>query len=81
MNVSKGKPTVPVPDATGQSQDSATALLRSYGFKVSVKKQSTTDPGEDGLVVSQTPAVGTLAPKGSTVTIFVGQLVGGTTGP
>ncbi len=84
LTVSKGpkKPvTVPVPDVTGQDQSSATAVLKSYGFKVVVKKVVTTDPGEVGLVISQSPAGSTDAPSGSTVTISVGQLAGTTTGP
>jgi eukaryotic-like serine/threonine-protein kinase len=84
LTVSKGPkqvPNVPVPDTTTQNQDTATALLKNSGFKVTVKKQQVTDPGQVGLVISQTPAGGTSAPKGSVVTIFVGQLVGTTTGP
>ena len=84
LTVSKGPkqvPKVPVPDVTGQDQNSATAVLKSYGFKVVVKKVVTTDPGEVGLVISQSPAGSTDAPSGSTVTISVGQLAGTTTGP
>src|SRR5205807_8581465 len=84
LTVSKGPkqvPNVPVPDTTTQSQDTATALLKASGFKVAVKKQQVTDPGEVGLVISQTPPGGTDAPKGSVVTIYVGQLAGTTTGP
>jgi len=79
LTVSKGpkKPaTVPVPDVTGQDQNSAKDVLKSYGFKVAVKKVDTTDPGEVGLVISQSPAGSTDAPSGSTVTISVGQLAG-----
>jgi serine/threonine-protein kinase len=82
LTVSKGPkqvPQVPVPDVTTQSQDSATAILKNMGFRVAVKKQAVTDPGEVGFVISQTPAGGTNAPKDSLVTITVGQLAGGTT--
>jgi serine/threonine-protein kinase len=82
LTVSKGpkqQPKVPVPDVTGESQDTATSILKNSGLHVAVKKQPVTDPGQDGLVQSQTPAGGTNAPKNSIVTIVVGQLVGTTT--
>jgi beta-lactam-binding protein with PASTA domain len=43
---------------------------------VAVTKQSTTDPTQDGLVISQSPSGGSPAPKGSTVTIVVGVFQG-----
>jgi beta-lactam-binding protein with PASTA domain len=39
-----------------------------------VVKQATTDPGQDGIVLSQSPVGGTSAKSGSTVTITVGSL-------
>jgi beta-lactam-binding protein with PASTA domain len=42
---------------------------------VSVQKQETQDPNEDGIVISQSPQSGAQAKLGSTVVIVVGQLV------
>jgi eukaryotic-like serine/threonine-protein kinase len=73
LSVSKGPSTSTVPDVTTQDQDSATSTLQSAGFKVKVQTQDVTDPGLEGIVVSQTPTGGNKAPKGSTVTIVVGS--------
>jgi beta-lactam-binding protein with PASTA domain len=45
---------------------------------VKTVKQPVTDPGEQGIVISQQPGGGTSAPSGSTVTIFVGDYTGTT---
>jgi len=55
--------------------------LESAGFKVTVTHQSVTDPGLDGIVLSESPNPGTKVPQGSTVTIVVGQLTGATPPP
>ncbi|HUK93707.1 MAG TPA: Stk1 family PASTA domain-containing Ser/Thr kinase [Gaiellaceae bacterium] len=73
LTVSKGPPATTVPDVTNNDVDSATATLQAAGFKVSVQTQDVTDPGLDGIVLSQKPTGDTMAPKGSTVTITVGN--------
>jgi serine/threonine-protein kinase len=75
LKVSKGPSTTAVPDVTGLDQDTATATLRSAGFDVSVVEKDTTDPAEDGVVLSQRPRGGNQADVGATVTIVVGVLV------
>ena len=47
----------------------------SRASRVDVQVQDTTDPAQDGIVLSQDPLGGTKAKPGTTVTIFVGQLV------
>ena len=73
LSVSNGPPSSTVPDVTGQDQDSATSTLQSAGFKVRVQTQDVTDPGLEGIVLSQTPTRGSRAAKGSTITIAVGS--------
>ena len=80
LDVSKGPTTSAVPDVTSQDQASAQSQLRSSGFRVRIETQDTNDPLTDGIVLSQDPAGGTQAPKGTTVTIVVGKLAV-TTGP
>ena len=78
--VSKGTAAMtPVPDVTNQDQPTATALLQGSGFKVKQTTQAVTDPGQDGIVISQSPTGGSNAPSGSTVTIVVGKYSGTTT--
>ncbi len=74
LSVSLGPPATPVPDVTSLDQSAATATLQAAGYVASVQTQPTTDPGQDGIVLSQTPVGGTTAKAGSTVTITVGQL-------
>ncbi len=68
--VSSGKPLTRVPAVTSQNQAAAGAELTAAGFNVhsTTQTSSTTPPGN---VISQTPAGGTNATPGSTVTIVV----------
>jgi beta-lactam-binding protein with PASTA domain len=73
LSVSKGPKTSTVPDVTSQDEQSARDTITASGFKVQVQHQDVTDPGLDGIVLSQNPTGGTQKPKGSTVTITVGR--------
>ena len=73
LSVSKGPKQSTVPDVTSEDEASAKSDLQSAGFKVVVQRQTVTDPGLDGIVLSQSPHGGTKADQGSTVTIVVGQ--------
>jgi serine/threonine-protein kinase len=79
LKVSKGPNTTAVPDVVDLDQDTATATLRSAGFQVAVQERDTSDPAQDGVVLSQTPRGGKQADIGSTITIMVGVLVAPTT--
>ena len=73
LSVSKGPKQSTVPDVTSEDEASAKSDLQSAGFKVVVQRQTVTDPGLDGIVLSQSPHGGMKADQGSTVTIVVGQ--------
>jgi serine/threonine-protein kinase len=74
IDVSKG-PTMPtVPEVTNYDLPSAGATLHSAGFNVHATRQDVTDPTQDGIVLSQDPAGGTQALKGSVVNLVVGRL-------
>jgi len=75
LTVSKGPKTAQIPDVTNLDEQTAVAALRSSGFKVKVTRVSTSDPGQDGLVLSQAPEGDTEAKAGSTVSIVVGRFV------
>jgi serine/threonine-protein kinase len=64
---------VKVPDVTDQQKEDAEDTLKAAGFKVKVRELTVTDPAQVGVVVSQTPDADEERPKGSTVTIVVGQ--------
>ncbi|MGZ4258322.1 MAG: PASTA domain-containing protein, partial [Gaiellaceae bacterium] len=74
LSVSKGPKQSTVPDVTSEDEASAKSDLQAAGFRVIVQTQSVTDPGLNGIVLSQSPHGGTKAPHGSTVTITVGQV-------
>jgi serine/threonine-protein kinase len=61
-----------VPDVTGLSETDARSQLEDAGFKVSTTTVDVTDVQDDGTIVKQTPANGTLD-VGSTVKLEVGS--------
>jgi serine/threonine-protein kinase len=69
--ISTGPQGVTVPSVVGQSQDSASAQLANVGLKVSIVSQDSTQT--PGTVLSQDPAAGSQAARGSTVTITVAR--------
>jgi len=71
--VSKGPTAAAVPDVTSFSRADAIATLRNSGFKVVVDVVDTTDPTQDGIVLTETPGPGGTAQPGATVTITVGH--------
>ncbi len=70
--ISKGPPPTPVPDVTGRTQDAATSRLHEAGFTVTVE-QAFSDSVAKGRVMATSPANGTEAPYGSTVTLTVSK--------
>jgi beta-lactam-binding protein with PASTA domain len=73
LTVSKGPQTKGVPGVENLDEETARSQLEASGFKVHVKKEDTSDPNLEGIVISQDPAAGTEAKPGSKVTISVGH--------
>ena len=69
FNVSKGPTPVSVPTVVGQPLATATSVLRALGFKVSPTFVDSNEPANN--VISQTPAAGESAGKGSVVNLTV----------
>jgi beta-lactam-binding protein with PASTA domain len=80
LSVSKGPTTTSVPDVSTLDEGTAVDTLKASHFKVTVVRQDTNDPGQDGIVLSQDPAGNSQAKPGSTVTIVVGRLTNGDNG-
>ena len=70
--VSSGPMKVAIPDVTGESQAQAKSDLEHAGFQVSTTTQ-TSSTATPGNVIDQSPAGGTQAAPGTTVTIVVAQ--------
>jgi len=62
-----------VPDVTSLDLATAVSMLHDSGFKVTITKTDTSDPAQDGIVLSQTPAGGTQAKPHTTVAITIGK--------
>jgi serine/threonine-protein kinase len=77
VTVSKGIPTVSVPDVQGSNRRDAVAELRAAGLVATVHEQDVTDPAQDGVVIDQRPGVGTQLDKGKQVVIIIGVLISG----
>jgi serine/threonine-protein kinase len=71
INVSRGSRPVQVPSVIGQPYASAESALRGIGLVVARQEIDSNDPA--GNVVSQSPAPGNTAAKGSTVTLQVSK--------
>jgi serine/threonine-protein kinase len=76
--ISKGPATTTVPSVINQARGAAEATLSSAGFTSNATEQATTDPAQDGIVISQDPAGSSQRPQGSTVTIVIGRYTGST---
>ena len=66
--------TVSVPTVTGDPPANAVSALTASGFKVAQRTATVTNPSQNGVVISQSPAANSTAKKGSTVTITIGKL-------
>jgi serine/threonine-protein kinase len=68
-----------VPDVRNKTETAAQAQLQALGFTVNVVTTPVQNAAQNGLVVNQSPAPGTNVPKGTAVTIYIGQLQSTTT--
>jgi serine/threonine-protein kinase len=71
--LSLGPNPVRVPSVTYDSQSRAQSALQAAGLAVTIATQAVSSSSRDGVVLSESPAAGTLVPAGSTVTLTVGQ--------
>jgi beta-lactam-binding protein with PASTA domain/predicted Ser/Thr protein kinase len=69
--VSTGPEKAVVPDVTGSTVDDATAAIEDAGFDPRIHEEESGKP--EGTVLSQDPAGGAQAPKGSKVTLTVAK--------
>lgn len=63
-----------VPDTVGQDEGTAVSTIQGAGLQARVQERPVPDPADEGIVIRQSPAGGTRAAPGSTVTITVGRL-------
>lgn len=71
--VSRGAPTIPVPDLLGMSQGDARTRVEMEGLQLGSVTRRRTANANPGTVVAQTPAAGTLAAPGTVVDIVVAR--------
>jgi serine/threonine-protein kinase len=73
ITVSTGPSSATVPNVVGKDKNEAKQELQAAGFKVDMQEVPVSDPTQNNVVQDQDPEGGSSAPKGSTVTIFVGK--------
>jgi eukaryotic-like serine/threonine-protein kinase len=71
--VSRGAPTIPVPDLLGLASADARTRLELDGLQLGTVTRRRTADGTPGTVVGQRPAAGTLAAPGTVVDIVVAR--------
>ncbi|HYT05893.1 MAG TPA: PASTA domain-containing protein [Gemmatimonadales bacterium] len=71
--VSRGAPTIPVPDLLGMSQADARTRLELDGLALGTVARRRTGDANPGTVVAQKPAAGTLAAAGTVVDVVVAR--------
>jgi serine/threonine-protein kinase len=71
FNVAKGPVPVSVPDVRGQPVAQASSQLQALGFRVAVTPVDSDQPAN--TVIDESPAAGTSAGKGSTVSLTVSK--------
>jgi serine/threonine-protein kinase len=71
--VSKGAEQVQVPNLRGKSVGAAEKLLVQAGLLLGDQRRGVDDNAGDGVVLRQTPAAGTMAPKGQRVDLVVNE--------
>ena len=79
LQISTGPCPVAVPTVTGQTETAAKAALAGKGLTAVPQTSAACAPTTNGKVISQTPASGASAPKGSNVTITVCKAAATTT--
>ncbi len=77
--ISKGPATAAVPSVVNTARGTAEAQITAAGFVASAQESAVSDPAQDGIVISQNPASGSVRPLGWTVSIVVGRYTGTTT--
>jgi len=71
--VSRGAPTIPVPDLLGMSQADGRTRLELDGLELGTVTRRRTGDANPGTVVGQRPAAGTLAAPGTVVDVVVAR--------
>src|SRR5207253_5107312 len=71
--VSRGAPTITVPDLLGMSQADARTRLELEGLQLGTVTRRRTADANPGTVVAQRPAAGTLAAPGTVVDVVVAR--------
>lgn len=71
--ISRGAPTIPIPDLLGMASGDARTRLEMEGLQLGTVTRRRTADASPGTVVGQRPAAGTLAAPGTVVDIVVAR--------
>jgi eukaryotic-like serine/threonine-protein kinase len=71
--ISRGAPTIPIPDLLGMASADARTRLETEGLQLGTVTRRRTADASPGTVVGQRPAAGTLAAPGTVVDVVVAR--------
>jgi serine/threonine-protein kinase len=71
--ISRGAPTIPIPDLLGMGSGDARTRLENEGLQLGTVTRRRTADASPGTVVGQRPAAGTLAAPGTVVDVVVAR--------
>jgi len=71
--ISRGAPTIPIPDLLGMSSADARTRLENEGLQLGTVTRRRTADASPGTVVAQSPAAGTLAAPSTVVDVVVAR--------
>lgn len=71
--VSDGPEPSEVPDVTGKNREEAIAIIAAAGFSLGRVVQGFSETVPAGIVISQNPAAGVMAPPGTSVSLVLSQ--------
>ncbi len=79
LTIAQAPKEIEVPNVVGAAEAAAAAALKRAGFKTKTATRVTSEQSQVGVVLEQSPAAGSHARKGATVTLSVGTLASTTT--
>ncbi|HEX2702101.1 MAG TPA: PASTA domain-containing protein, partial [Solirubrobacteraceae bacterium] len=73
LDVAEAPTRIAVPDVEGDTEQVAVATLQTALLTPATSSEPTTNPADNGLVLSETPAPGSMVKKGSIVALEIGS--------
>jgi beta-lactam-binding protein with PASTA domain/predicted Ser/Thr protein kinase len=73
LDVAEPPTRIAVPDVQGDSEQDAVATIQAAGLTPETSSEPTANPADNGLVISETPAAGSMVKSGAPVVLEIGN--------